>query len=92
MGWWVEKNPQLLLGLGGILHTWWHLSDAVEKRGQGIQASRDLQLFFTNAEEEKNLLPMYSQGGQAIHIQRFPQRAKRVVLNLQINQKHFPGN
>lgn len=48
-----EKNLQLLLGLGGILHTWWHLGDGSRKDGQVTQASRYFQLLITNAEEKK---------------------------------------
>lgn len=91
-----EKNLQLLLGLGGILHTWWHLGDGSRKDGQVTQASRYFQLLITNAEEKKksssHVFSMWG-GGQAIHIQGSPQRAiaKRMVLNLQINQKTLPG-
>lgn len=64
--------------------------------GQDIQASRNFQLLFTNAEEEKKIfcqcILIGGGGGQAIHIQGFPQRAKWMVLNLQINEKHSPGN
>lgn len=84
---WFFLGLQAFCTLGDI----WVM--AVEKNGQEIQASRDFQLLITSAEEKKNLLPMYSQG-QAIHIQGLPQaqRAKRMVLHLQINQKHSPGN
>lgn len=39
-----------------------------------------------------NVFSLGGGGGQAIHIQGFPQRAKWMVLNLQINEKHSPGN
>lgn len=95
--WWVrKKNPQLLLGLGGILHTWWHLGDGSrEKNGQDIQASTDFQLLITNAEErKKSSANVFSGGGgQKLSISSDShKRAKRMVLNLQINQKHCPRN
>lgn len=76
-----EKNLQLLLGLGGILHTWWHLGDGSRKDGQVTQASRYFQLLITNADEKKIFCPCILNGGQAIHIQGSPQRAiaKRMV-------------
>lgn len=85
---------------------WWHFAHLVpfrwwqQKRWPGyssfwIFSAVDYQCW----REKKNLLPMYSQwggamGGQAIHIQGSPQRAnaKKMGLNLQINQKHSPGN
>lgn len=84
-GWW-EKNPQLLLGLVGILHILWHLNAG----GWEEKRCRTFMSWLPNAGEKKNLLPI--NWGQIIRIQGFPKRAKRMGLNLQIHQKHCPGN
>lgn len=67
MDWWVnggKKHLQLLLGLGGILHTWCHLGDGSRKDGQVTQAFGYFQLLIINAEEKKKIFcPCILNGG-----------------------------
>lgn len=83
-GWW--GNPQLLLGLVGILHILWHLNAGGWEETRAGLSRLDYQML----EKKKNLLPI--NWGQIIRIQGSPKRAKRTGLNLQIHQKHSPGN
>lgn len=83
-GWW--GNPQLLLGLVGILHILWHLNAGGWEETRAGLSRLDYQML----EKKKSLLPI--NWGQIIRIQGSPKRAKRTGLNLQIHQKHSPGN
>lgn len=66
-----KNNLRLLLGRGEFCTPGNIWVKAVEKKcGQDIQASRDFQPML---KREKNLLPLYSHEGQAIHIQGSPQ-------------------
>lgn len=82
-GW--RENPQLLLGLVGI-YTFcdiWMLE-------VGRKTVQDFHVLVTKCWRKKILLPI--NWGQIIRIQGSPKRAKRTGLNLQIHQKHSPGN
>lgn len=64
-----------------------HLVMAGGKTGQEIQASRDFQPMLKRKKKSSD-----SHGGKLSMSRDSPQRTKRMVLNLQINQKHSPGN
>lgn len=70
----------------------WHFTHFVtfECWRLGGNPCRTFTSWLPNAGEKKNLLPI--NWGQIIRIQGSPKRAKRTGLNLQIHQKHSPGN
>lgn len=86
VGWLVGKKSS------ASSWTCWHFTHFVtfECWRLGGETVQDFHVLITKCWRKKNLLPI--NWGQIIRIQGFPKRAKRMGLNLQIHQKHSPGN